>query len=114
MAKSWASIGSGITLRSEDGSEPLHSIAVAKNGDIIAMTYGNPGKTVRYSADGKTITTNFGWFKWADSWSRASGYTILALDAADRLWVGVTQVNDPQRPELFAAKQPPCRAARER
>lgn len=95
-----SSIGSGITLRSEDGSEPLHSIAVAKNGDIIAMTYGNPSKTVRYSADGKTITTNFGWFKWADSWSRASGYTILALDAADRLWVGVTQVNDPNDPNF--------------
>jgi len=93
-----SSIGSGITLRSEDGSEPLHSLVVGKNGDITAMTYGNPGKTVRYSADGKAITTNFGWFKWADSWSTQSGYTILALDPTDRLWVGVTQVNDPQNP----------------
>ena len=85
------SIGTGITTRVEDGSEPLHSITVSKNGDITAMTYGNPGKTIRYSADGKTVTSNFGWFKWADSWSEQSGYTILALDANDRLWVGVTQ-----------------------
>lgn len=94
------SLGSGNLRRSEDGSEPLHSLVVGKNGDITAMTYGNPGKTVRYSADGKTVTTHAGWFKWADSWSRASGYTILALDPSDRLWVGVTQVNDPQDPNF--------------
>jgi len=93
-----SSIGSGNYARSEDGSEPLHSLVVSKNGDITAMTYGNPGKTVRYSADGKTATSNFGWFKWADSWSQASGYTILALAPDGRLWVGVTQVNDPNNP----------------
>ncbi len=95
-----SSIGSGDLLRTEDGSEPLHSLVVAKNGDISAMTYGNPGKTVRYSANGKTITTNAGWFKWPDPWSQASGYTILALDAKDRLWVGVAQNNDPAGPNF--------------
>jgi len=93
-----SAIGSGNTARTEDGSEPLHSLVVGKNGDITAMTWGNPGKTVRYSADGKTATSNFGWFKWADSWSRQSGYTILALAPDDRLWMGVTQVNDPKDP----------------
>ncbi len=93
-----SSIGSGNSRRNEDGSEPLHSVVVTKNGDIMAMTHGNPGKTVRYSANGKTITSNFGWFKWADSWSTQSGYTILALDPSDRLWVGVAQVNDPNNP----------------
>ena len=95
-----SSLGSGDVRRSEDGSEPLHSVAVGKNGDVTAMTYGNPGQTVRYSADGKTVTTHAGWFKWADSWSRQSGYTILALDPSDRLWVGVTQVNDPGDPNF--------------
>lgn len=95
-----SSLGSGDVRRSEDGSEPLHSLVVAKNGDITAMTYGNPGQTVRYSADGKTVTSHAGWFKWADSWSEQSGYTILALDATDRLWVGVTQINDPKGPNF--------------
>ncbi len=93
-----SSIGSGKQTRDENGSEPLHSLVVGKNGDITTMTYGNPGRTIRYSADGKTVTSNFGWFKWADSWSQQSGYTILALDPSDRLWVGVTQVNDPKNP----------------
>jgi len=93
-----SSVGSGNLARAEDGSEPLHSLVVSKNGDISAMTYGNPGKTIRYSGDGKTITSNYGWFKWADSWSIQSGYTILALAPDGRLWVGVTQVNDPKDP----------------
>jgi len=93
-----SSVGSGNLARTEDGSEPLHSLAVNKEGDILAMTYGNPGKTVRYSADGKTVTSNYGWFKWADSWSIQAGYTILALAPDGRLWVGVTQINDPKGP----------------
>ena len=102
-----SSLGSGNLMRSEDGSEPLHSLVVSKNGDITTMTWGNPGKTVRFSADGKTVTTNFGWFKWADSWSQQAGYTILALDPSDRLWVGVTQVNDPGNPNYLKQNDRP-------
>jgi hypothetical protein len=102
-----SSLGSGNATRSEDGSEPLHSLAVSSNGDISAMTYGNPGFLVRYSADGKRITRRQGQFKWADQWSAASGYTILAIDPSNRLWVGVTQPNDPGDPNLSTRSERP-------
>ncbi len=95
-----SSIGSGQLTRSEDGSEPLHSLAVAKDGSMVAMTYGNPGFLVRYSADGQHITRRGGQFAWADGWSINSSYAALAFDPEGRLWVAVPTPNDPKDPNL--------------
>ncbi|RYX84941.1 hypothetical protein EON83_08360 [bacterium] len=98
--KMLSSIGSGELTRSEDGSEPLHSVAVAKDGSMVAMTYGNPAFLVNYSADGKNITRRAGQFQWADPWSTHSSYTALAFDPNGRLWVAVPTPNDPKDPNL--------------
>ncbi|BCM92077.1 hypothetical protein IAD21_03956 [Abditibacteriota bacterium] len=95
-----SSIGSGQLTRSEDGSEPLHSVTVAKDGGMIAMTYGNPGFLVRYSSDGKNISRRAGQFRWAEAWSTHSDYTALALAPDGRLWVAVTRPNDPKDPNI--------------
>ena len=98
--KMLSSIGSGRQTRSEDGSEPLHSLAVGKDGAITAMTYGNPAFLVRYGSDGHSIARRAGQFAWADPWSSHSSYSALALDANGRLWVAVPHPNDPKDPNL--------------
>ena len=95
-----SSVGSGKQMRAEDGSEPLHSVVVEKDGSLVTMAYGNPASLVRYSSDGKTIVRRPGQFKWADPWSTHSSYTPLALDPSGRLWVAVPRPNDPGDPNL--------------
>ena len=98
--KMLSTLGSGHTTRSEDGSEPLHSLVVGRDGAITTMTYGNPAFLVRYGSDGHTITRRAGQFAWADPWSTHSSYTPLALDPSGRLWVAVPRPNDPKDPNL--------------
>jgi sugar lactone lactonase YvrE len=43
------SVGSGTNDRTEDGSELLHTIAVDSTGSVYTMTWGNPGKIMRFS-----------------------------------------------------------------
>lgn len=89
-------IGGGTRTRAEDGSELLHSITVDTRGCLYGLTYGNPSFVVRFDPGITTVTRREGQFKWADPWSSHSGYTLLAVDQQDRLWVGTTRNSDPQ------------------
>jgi hypothetical protein len=93
-------IGSGMNTRNDDGSEPLHSVAVNSRGDVFTMTWGNPGLLTRYDAAQKTVTQREGQFKWADPWSVHSSYVPVAIDLQDRVWIAATNRRDPQGPNF--------------
>jgi hypothetical protein len=88
-------IGANTNTRTEDGSELLHSVAVDSQGNMYSMTWGNPGLVTKSDAAATTVTQRAGQFKWADNWSTHSSYTPVVVDRNDRLWVGVTTLNDP-------------------
>jgi hypothetical protein len=88
-------IGSNANTRVEDGSELLHTVAVDSQGNIYSMSWGNPGMVTKFDPNVTTVTQRAGRFKWGDYWSTHSGYTPLVIDRNDRLWVGVTKINDP-------------------
>ena len=94
--------GLGGKTRTEDGAELLHSVAVDRAGRVYAMTWGNPGRVVRYDADGAMVTTRPGQFEWAYPWSVHSSYTPMAIDPDDRLWLAST----PSRSEAERANHP--------
>jgi hypothetical protein len=83
-------LGLGGKTRIEDGSELKHSIAADRAGRIYAMTWGNPGRVVRFDADGGHLSTRPGQFAWAVPWSTHSSYCALAVDPDDRLWLAST------------------------
>ena len=101
-------LGGNPTTRIEDGSELLHTVAVDSKGNLYTYTWGNPGRVTRYDAGGKTITQRGGEFQWADPWSVHSAYTILAVDPKDRLWVGVTGVQNPDGPHYKKQRAVPA------
>jgi hypothetical protein len=101
-------LGGNPTTRIEDGSELLHTVAVDSKGNLYTYTWGNPGRVTRYDAGGKTITQRGGEFQWADPWSVHSAYTILAIDPKDRLWVGVTGVQNPAGPHYKTQRAVPA------
>ncbi len=80
--------GLGMT-RAGDGSEPMHSVAVDSTGQVYSWGWGNPGTLVRYSGDMKRVSLRGGEFKFGDYWSPHSSYVPLAVDANDKVWVGV-------------------------
>lgn len=93
-------LGAGTSTRAEDGSELIHGVAVDSQGNLYAMTWGNPGRVAFFDADQAAVTLREGQFKWADPWSIHSRYTCLAVDRNDRLWVGVTGHHDPKGPNF--------------
>ena len=80
-------LGLGGKTRVEDGSELVHSITVDRSGQVYGMTWGNPGRVVRFAADGNDLSTRPGQFEWAHPWSMHSSYVALATDPDDRLWL---------------------------
>ena len=89
-------IGAGTSTRNQDGSEPIHSLAVDSQGCLYTMTWGNPGLVTRFDPGFTTVTQREGQFKWADPWSVHSSYAIVGIDPQDRLWVATTHAHDPQ------------------
>lgn len=101
-------IGAAANTRNPDGSELLHSVAVDSKGNIYAMAWGNPGRVTKFDASIATILQREGQFQWGDPWSVHSGYTPLAVDRNDRLWVGATSVQDPNGPNFKYYKPSPA------
>lgn len=102
------SLGAQTKNRAGDGSELIHTVALDSKGTIYAMGYGNPAPLVKISADLTTIQTREGQFKWADPWSIHSGYTPLAIDKNDRIWVAATGPHDPNNPNFKVYRPRPC------
>lgn len=88
--------GAGMSTRNEDGSEPLHSITVDGEGNVYAMTWGNPGLVTKYDASFTVVRQREGQFKWADPWSTHSSFVPLAVDPAGRLWASAPEPRDPK------------------
>jgi len=86
-------VGGGTRTRAEDGSELLHNIALDSQGRLHALTWGNPAFICRFDRDFKTVLRRSGQFKFADPWSTHSGYTLLAIDRKDRIWIGTTRTD---------------------
>ncbi len=103
-----SSLGSGHNVRAQDGSEPLHSLVIGRDGAITTMTYGNPGPIVRFAADGKTVVRRAGRFSGLDVWCPSSAYTPLALDPSGRLWVGIAYANNPKDLQVNTRHQRPA------
>ncbi|BCM94361.1 hypothetical protein IAD21_06268 [Abditibacteriota bacterium] len=88
-------LGSGLRLRAQDGSEPQTSLTSDSQGNLYAPIGGNPVLIGRYSADGKTITSQHGQFKFADPWANGTALP-LAIDRNDRLWLASTSYHNDQ------------------
>ena len=82
------SLGAGKMSREEDGSVLLHTVVVDSKDNLYSMTHGNPGRVTVFDPEFKTVRQRRGCFDWDDYWSTHSGFTPLALDSTDRLWVG--------------------------
>ena len=84
-------IGAGTRTRIEDGSELWHTVTVDSAGRIYSMA---SGRLVVFDAGLTTVTRRYGQFTWYDPWSPHSCYTVLAVDAKDRLWVATSGYED--------------------
>jgi hypothetical protein len=101
-------IGAGTDTRAEDGRELLHTVSVDSKGNIYTMGWGNPGKVIKFDANVTSITLRAGQFKWADPWSIHGSYTPLTVDRNDRLWVGATNIHDPNGTHYNTYHFSPC------
>lgn len=88
-------LGSGLKRRAEDGSEPQNSLSSDSQGNLYAPIGGNPSLIGRYSADGKTVISQRGQYKFANPWS-SGGALPIAIDQDDRLWVATTSYHNQQ------------------
>ncbi|MEE8451367.1 MAG: glycosyl hydrolase [Thermoguttaceae bacterium] len=82
-----AAVGSGAWRRVGDGSELRHSVAIDSQGRIYSQAWG---KIARFEPDLKSVALENGQFYWYDNWSPHDGYTPMAIDKDDRLWIGAT------------------------
>lgn len=87
--------GAGMNTRNDDGSEPLHSVTIDAEGNVYAMTWGNPGLVTKYDASFTIVRQREGQFKWADPWSTHSSFVPLAVDPNGRLWASAPEPRDP-------------------
>ena len=82
-----AALGSGAWRRLGDGSELRHAVAVDSQGRIYSQAWG---RIARFEPDLKSVALENGQFYWYDNWSPHDGYTPMAIDKEDRLWIGAT------------------------